>query len=221
MVAVVLDEAAERSGGLLAPGRREVAQLEQERVGLDVGQPDDLLADRALAHDAQDAVGRDPRLDDLGHGRRGATHGDHGLRPVADPLEEVRGELDGTLLALVGGAARRREAVDDATEQGGRRPRRDRVEVQRERVGEPLQLVRRRGVRLRCRAGERDPEDDERRVPQAEPLERLPGAGAALDDRADQVGADPPAYVGAGTDPQQVQGDQLGGVDAATRSARR
>ncbi len=58
----------------------------------------------------------------------------------------------------------------------------------------------------------RDAEDHQRAGGQAKATEGLPGADATFQRRAQQVGAQPPLDIGAGPDPQQVQGHQLGGV---------
>jgi hypothetical protein len=82
--------------------------------------------------------------------------------------------------------------------------------VQGERVGEPLPLGDQLGVRVR--RVQRQGQHGHRLVGEAQPVQRLACPGAALQRRAEQVGAQPAVHVRTGPDAQQVQGDQRGRV---------
>ena len=80
------------------------------------------------------------------------------------------------------------EAVRDAADQGGRRTRVHRAQVQRERVAEPLALVGDGGAGLERLVAacprQRDAEDHQPLAGQPEAVERVPGAGASLQRRS-------------------------------------
>ncbi len=171
----------------------------------------------AVPQHAQRPVGAGPRLGESGGVRGDRADADHRRRTAAHPVQEVRGDANGALLAVGAAANDRDEAVHDVADQRGGAPRVYRAQVHRERVGEPLPF----GGRARVGAEPADRvggfEDGESQhhhglVGQAEAAERLAGAHAALQRGADQVGTEPALDVGAGPDAQHVQRDDPGAV---------
>ena len=132
-------------------------------------------------------------------------------------LAEVLGQPGGALLGVLPVALDRKQGEHDAADDGDRRRREGRREVDRQGVGDPVQPREWALGRVVVGAWLGDQghsEDHDLLAGQAEAVQRVPRAGAALEGGADQVGAEPALHVGAGAHPQQVQRHELGGVRA-------
>lgn len=141
---------------------------------------------------------------------------DGGGHAVADAFEEVRRDPDGTFLAVGAVALHWDEAVRDVPDQGGRSTGMYGAQVHGEGVGESLafggQARITEGRVVRRRVDHRQRKYYDWLATQAEPVEGLAGADATFERGTHEIGAQAAFDVGSGSDAQQVQGHELGGI---------
>ena len=123
MLAVVLDQPGDRAGGPVAAGGDQVAQLQHQGLHVDVGEAGHPALRRGRSRSTRSA--RSALVRAMGEaGRRRWATGPMPMtarHPVADPVEEVVGDRDGALLAVLAVARDRDQAVGDVADQRGRR----------------------------------------------------------------------------------------------------
>ena len=153
-------------------------------------------------------------LGDPDGGRSDRQHGGH---PRADTVEEVFGDARRTVFRRVAFAGSREDPVRDVADERDRGAGAHGGQVHGESIGETLALAEEQLVgahgSLALRVEQQGRADDaDALAAEAETLEGIPGACAALEGGPDQFGAEPALHVGTGTNPQHVQGDEFGGI---------
>ena len=227
---VVRQEARDGTDRPLTARGGEVAQLEQQGLGVDVGKASDPPCCVPLAQDPQHPGRRRARLGHPADVIADAADADHDRQATPDPLAELLRQAGGAFLGLAAGHDGE-QAVRDAADHGDGRVGHGCRQVHAERVGNAPEVAgstaaltgglggaARQAARVLGAQGRS--EHDDLLAGQAEPAQRVARADTALQRGAHQVGAQPALHVGAGAHPQQVQGDQLGGVLQRLRSAR-
>ncbi len=212
MLPVVVEQPGDRAGRAVASCGDQVAQLQQQRLDLDVGQAGDPAAAARFrpqhsqrpvragpgAGQCRDVLGDRSDRDDRGHPLPHAVHefGRDGHRP----------------LLAVALALHRDQPVGHVPDEGARGTRVHRGQVHREAVAHPLQFGRHAGVVALAGAavGECERQHHNRTARQPQPGHGLACSGAAFERGAEQFGAQAAGHVGARADPQHVQRDEPG-----------